>query len=82
MEAMIEEAAAQDLIPLRIRCPECKRIYTIFIKDFDQGLHVILGQACPFCKRFIKESDRPDEVLADAKEIREALKKDNEDRTI
>ena len=47
----------------------------LYIKSFDQGLHVLLGQACPFCKRFIRESDDPDKLLVDAKPIREAIQK-------
>jgi len=74
LDLAAEEAARTGLIPLRIKCPECRKIYTLYIKDFDQGLHVLLGQACPFCKRFIKETDDPDALLIDAKEIREATK--------
>jgi len=73
LDLAAEEAARSGLIPLRIKCPECKRIFTLYIKDFNQGLHVLLGQACPWCKRFIKESDNPDELLVDAKEMREAI---------
>ena len=63
-----------NLIPLRIKCPDCGRIYLVFIENFDQGLWTILGKAvCPYCKRFIKESDDPDNIIMDAKEIREAL---------
>ncbi len=74
LDLAAEEAARSGLIPLRIKCPECQRIFTLYIKDFNQGIHVLLGQACPFCKRFIKESDDPDALLVDAKEIREAMK--------
>lgn len=62
------------MIPLRIKCPECSKLYTLFIKDFDQGLHCLLGQACPYCKRFLRESDDPEALLVDAQEIREAMK--------
>jgi len=68
-------AAENNCIPLRLRCPECQKIFTIYIKDFDQGLYVLLGQACPYCKRFIKETDDPDALVVDAKEIREAIEK-------
>jgi hypothetical protein len=71
-----EDAARSGLIPLRIKCPDCSRIYTLFIKDFNQGLHVLLGQACPYCKRFIKESDDPDALLVDAKPTRESIQKE------
>jgi len=66
-----------NLIPLRIKCPDCGEIYLIFIENFDQPLHTILGKAvCPKCKRFIKETDDPEQIVLDAKEIREALEKD------
>jgi len=67
-------AAENEFIPLRILCPGCKKIFTIFIKDFDQGLHCILGQACPACNRFITEKDDPEKLLVDLKEIRAAAK--------
>ena len=70
------EAIRAGAIPIMIKCPDCSRIYTLFIQNFDQGLHTLLGQACPFCKRFIKETDDPDKLLVDAKEIREAIKED------
>ena len=73
-DQIVEEAARQDMVPLRILCPECKKIYQLYIKNLDQGIHCILGQACPFCRRFIKETDDPNELLVDAKELREMMK--------
>jgi hypothetical protein len=75
LDLAAEEAARSGLIPMRIKCPDCGKIYTLYIKDFDQGLHCLLGQACPYCKRFLKESDDPDKLLIDAKEMREAMQK-------
>ena len=70
-QRMAEQAAIEsNAIPLRIKCPECKRIYTIYIEDLRQGMHTILGQACRFCKRFIKESDDPVKILADYEELK------------
>ncbi len=79
-DAMVEEAVATGLIPIRIKCPGCSKIYTLYIKDFDQGLHCLLGQACPFCKRFIRESDDPEKLIIDAKEIREAMQEANKEK--
>ena len=83
-DQIVEEAARQDMIPLRILCPPkrggCGEIFKLFIKSFDQGLYCLLGQACPYCKRFIKESDDPNEILVDAKEMREMMGKDNKKR--
>jgi len=76
-ERVAEEAARQDFVPIRIKCPECERVYTIFIKDFDQRLHTLLGQACPACKRFIKETDDPEKLLVDLKDIRDSITKEN-----
>ena len=75
LDLAAEEAARSGLIPIRIKCPECSKIYTLYITDFNQGLHVFLGQACPYCKRFIKDTDDPDDLLVDAKEIREMIQK-------
>jgi len=75
------DAMMDSCIPLRIHCPECNKIFVVFIKDFNQGLHCLLGQACPMCKRFIKESDDPDELLVDAKEIRSYLQSKKEGET-
>lgn len=77
MEAAAEEAAHNDFIPIRIKCPGCGKIFSLYIKDFNQGLYVILGQACSFCKRFITERDDPETLLVDLKEIRENLNKEN-----
>ncbi len=73
-EEMLRKAVATGMIPLRIDCPDCHKIYTLYIKDFNQGLHCLLGQACPFCKRFIRESDDPEKLVIDAKEIKEMMK--------
>ena len=73
-------AAENDFVPLRIKCPECQRIYPLFVKNLDEGLHVILGQACPYCKRFIKESDDPEKILVDLQEIRELMKDENKQK--
>lgn len=69
------EAVIMERIPLRIKCPNphCQEIYTLYVENFDQGLHCLLGQACPNCKRFIRESDDPEKLLIDAKEIREMI---------
>ena len=75
IEAAAEEAAKNDFIPIRIKCPGCERIYSLYVKDFNQGLHTILGQACPHCKKFITEKDDPEKLLVDVKEIRESLTK-------
>lgn len=75
-EAQVERAAASGLIPIRIDCPDCHRIFTLYIENFDQGVHVLLGKACPFCKHFICEKDNPFEFMIDAKETREMLKED------
>jgi len=72
-EIIAEEAARRDYVPLRIKCPDCANIFSLYIKDFNQGLHVLLGQACPKCHRFIKETDNPENLLVDLKEIRETL---------
>lgn len=77
IEAAAEEAAKNDFIPIRIKCPGCQRIYSLYIKDFNQGLHSLLGQACPMCKRFITEKDDPEAILVDLKEIRESITKEN-----
>ena len=74
LEARVEQAAASGLIPLRIKCPGCQRIFTLYIDNFDQGVHVLLGKNCPWCKRFIKECDDPFEIIIDAKEVREAIR--------
>jgi hypothetical protein len=68
-----------DLIPLRIKCPDdrCNMIYTLYIEDFEQGLHTLLGQACPHCKRFIRETDDPEKLLVDLKEIKAKMKEAN-----
>jgi len=67
-------AAENNFIPLRILCPQCKKIYTLYIEDLNQGLHTLLGQACPYCKRFIREKDDPKDLLVDLKEIQEMIK--------
>ena len=73
------EAVIMERIPLRIKCPNpvCQSIYTLYVESFDQGLHCLLGQACPNCKRFIRESDDPDKILIDAKEVRERIQQKN-----
>jgi hypothetical protein len=76
-EAQVERAAASGLIPIRIKCPDCGRIFTLYIESFDQGVHIFLGKACPFCKYFIKEKDNPFEFIIDAKEIRESMQDNN-----
>ena len=82
MDLATEEAARTGVIPLRIKCPECQKIYTLYVKDFNQGLFVLLGQACPYCKRFIKESDDPENLLVDLQEVRESLAGDKEEPQI
>lgn len=69
-------------IPLRIKCPnpDCQKIYTLFVKDFNQGIHCILGQACPFCKRFIRESDDPKYLLVDLQKIKEMMKGEDKEK--
>lgn len=67
------EAMRRNLIPLRILCPDCRKIFTLYIKDFEQGLHCLLGQACPFCRRFLKETDDPEKLLVDLSEIKKAI---------
>lgn len=60
-----------DLIPLRIKCPDCGEIYMVFIESFDQPIHTILGKAvCPKCKRFIQETDNPEKILMDLEELK------------
>jgi len=69
-----QEAMERNLIPLRIQCPDCKAVYSVFIEDFEQELHTLLGEAvCPNCKRFIRESDDPESFLIDLQSIRESL---------
>ena len=72
------DAIMQSKIPLRILCPKCKEIYLLYIKDLDQGLHCLLGQACPHCKRFITEKDDPEKLLIDAAEMRKFMTDDDE----
>lgn len=81
-EAQVERAAASGLIPIRIKCPHCSRIFTLYIENFDQGVHIFLGQACTWCKYFIKEKDDPFDFIVDAKEIREAMKKESKNNGI
>jgi len=76
-EIIAEEAARRDYVPLRIKCPDCLHIFSLYIKDFDQGLHAILGQACPKCHRFLTEKDDPEVLLVDLKEIRASIEKEN-----
>jgi len=70
---VIQDLPLPKVTPLRIKCPECGRIYTLYIEDLNQGLHTILGQACPFCKRFLKETDNPEELLVDLEDIKKAF---------
>lgn len=70
-------AAENNYIPLRIRCPQCQMIYVLYIESLEQGLHTLLGQACPFCKRFIKESDDPKHLLVDAGDVRKKMEGQN-----
>lgn len=67
------EAEIMNKVPLRILCPKCQKIYTLYIESFDQGLWCILGQMCPYCKRFIRESDDPEKILVDLKDVRDSL---------
>ena len=60
-------------VPLRILCPRCKDIYTLYVESLEQGLHTLLGQACPNCKRFIRESDDPEDLLIDLAEIKQIM---------
>ena len=76
IEAMAEDAAHNNFFPVRIKCPECARVYTLFVEDPNQGLHTLLGQACPYCKKFITEKDDPEKLLVDLKEIRDLIKKE------
>ena len=76
LDAAAEEAARQNKVPLRIKCPECEHIYILYVEDLNQGLYTLLGQACPRCKRFLKESDDPEKILVDLKEIREMTKEE------
>ncbi len=76
IDAAAEEAARSGVIPIQIKCPECARVYSLFIKDFDQGMHTLLGQACPYCKRFLTEKDDPEKILADLPEIRKLTEGD------
>ena len=69
-DAVAIEAAEQEKIPLRVKCPKCGKIYVLFIKSFDQGSHCLLGQSCPYCKRFLKETDDPEEIMLDVKELK------------
>jgi hypothetical protein len=78
LDVAAEEAARMDKIPLRILCPECCKVYTLYIKDLNQGLYCLLGQACPYCKRFIRETDDPEKLLVDLKDIRESMRKNKE----
>ena len=74
-DMVAEQASESGMIPLRIKCPDCQRVFTLYIRDFDQELHMLLGQACQYCKYFIKESDDPEKLLLDFREIRALLKK-------
>jgi len=74
LDAAAEEAARQNKVPLRIKCPDCGHIYILYVADLYQGLFTLLGQACPKCKRFLRESDDPEKILVDLKEIREMTK--------
>jgi uncharacterized Zn finger protein (UPF0148 family) len=61
-------------MPIRISCPDCKHVYSVFVKDLDQPLYTLLGEAvCPLCKRFIRDTDDPETFLIDLKEIRESM---------
>lgn len=77
---VIEGKDLPEFTPLRIKCPECKRIYTLYIESLEQGLYTLIGQACPFCKRFIREEDNPEDLLVDLAEIRKMMGGDSENK--
>ena len=60
-------------MPLRIRCPKCRRIYVLYVEGPDTGLSTLLGQACKYCGRFIREKDDPKDLLVDRQEIMKNL---------
>lgn len=70
----IEEKMKAGWIPLRIKCPECGKIYQVMIEDLRQGLYTLLGEKCPHCKRHIQEKDDPEDLLVDLEEIKKVMK--------